>query len=140
MTEFGAVGDGFSIKDAEVQAMHDAYTRARCAYFVAERDGKVVAGGGIAPLEGSERPDVCELRKMYALPEARGLGIGRRLLELCLRAAREAGFRTCYLETTGQMHRARLLYERAGFCAIDRPMGQTGHYSCDGWFVLDLAT
>jgi putative acetyltransferase len=61
MPEFGAGGDGFAIHDAEVGAMHAAYTRPRCAYFVLEIDGKVVGGGGVAPLDHGE-PDVCELR------------------------------------------------------------------------------
>ena len=40
---------------------------------------------------------------MYLLPAARGHGIGRRLLEMCVDAARGLGYRTCYLETLAQM-------------------------------------
>jgi putative acetyltransferase len=138
MTEFGAVGRGYSSEDAEVDTMQRAYAGERAAYFVVERAGRVVAGGGIAPLAGAKGDDVCELRKMYAVPEARGLGIGRRLLELCLDTARELGFRTCYLETIRQMHRARALYEKSGFRAVDGPLGNTGHHGCDQWYVLDL--
>ncbi len=138
MTEFGAVGCGYSIEDAEVDGMHAAYAPERHAYFVAERDGELLAGGGMAPLRGSGRDDVCELRKMFARPEARGLGIGRQLLELSLAAARAAGFRTCYLETLKHMHRARALYERLGFRPLDGPMGNTGHVACDDWYLLDL--
>jgi len=138
MTEFAAVGCGTSIHDSEVDAMSAAYTGEREAYFVAERNGQVIGGGGIAPLQGSDSPDVCELRKMHALPSARGLGIGRQLLERCLGAAREAGFAVCYLETLQHMHRARALYQKVGFRVIDRPMGNTGHTACDGWYALDL--
>lgn len=138
MTEFGAVGCGFSIEDREVDEMHATYTVARAAYFVAERDGRVIAGGGIAPLMGSESGDICELRKMYALTEARGLGVGRRILERCLAAAREAGFRRCYLETLRHMDRARALYEKFGFERLTGPMGDTGHHRCDDWFLLEL--
>ena len=67
MPEFGADGPGFAIHDAEVDAMYEAYARPRSAYFVVERGGKVIGGGGIAPLENGEA-DVCELRKMYFLP------------------------------------------------------------------------
>ena len=49
MPEFGADGPGFAIHDAEVDAMYQAYTRPRSAYFVVERDGKVIGGGGVAP-------------------------------------------------------------------------------------------
>jgi putative acetyltransferase len=138
MTEFGAVGSGYSIGDAEVDGMHAAYAGVGHAYFVAERDGEVLGGGGIGPLAGDDEEIVCELRKMFALPAARGLGVGRRLLDRCLDAAREAGFRTCYLETLQHMHQARALYEKAGFQALDRPMGSTGHHACDSWYALEL--
>ncbi|MFT5287441.1 MAG: putative acetyltransferase [Planctomycetota bacterium] len=138
MTEFGAVGSGYSIEDMEVDTMHGSYTEERFAYFVAEQDGQIMAGAGIAPLVGSERDDVCELRKMYALSSVRGFGVGRRLLDHCLTAARDAGFRICYLETLEHMDRARALYEKAGFEVIDAPMGNTGHQACDQWLALDL--
>ncbi|RKY15092.1 MAG: MarR family transcriptional regulator [Planctomycetota bacterium] len=138
MTEFGAVGCGYSIGDAEVDELHRAYAGDHQAYFVAERDGEVLGGGGIGPLAGDAGGSVCELRKMFALPAARGLGLGRRLLDRCLEAAREAGFRTCYLETLEHMHQARALYEKAGFAALEQPMGQTGHDACDSWYALEL--
>ncbi len=138
MSEFDAAGCGTSIHDSEVDAMSAAYTGDRQAYFVAERSGQIIGGGGIAPLQGSADPDVCELRKMHALPSARGLGIGRQLLERCLAAAREAGFALCYLETMQHMHQARALYEKLGFSPIDQPMGDTGHSACNGWYALNL--
>src|SRR5207342_1007884 len=75
MPEFGAVGDGFAINDPEVDWMSRAYAQPRSAYFVVERDGVVLGGGGVAPLDGGDG-DTCELRKMYFLPQARGLGAG----------------------------------------------------------------
>src|ERR1700744_394271 len=83
MPEFGADGPGFAIHDAEVDAMHASYARARSAYFVVERDGRVIGGGGVAPLEGGDA-DVCELRKMYFLPAARGIGAGSEMMRRCL--------------------------------------------------------
>ena len=73
MPEFGATGSGFAINDPEVDWMSRAYAEPGCAYFVVERDGVVLGGGGVAHLEGGEA-DVCELRKMYFLPQARGRG------------------------------------------------------------------
>jgi putative acetyltransferase len=137
MTEFGAVGSGFAIEDAEVPAMHAAYQAEHCAFFVAEHDGAVIGGAGIAPLAGGS-PDVCELRKMYLLPAGRGLGLGSRLLETCLDAAREHGFRTCYLETLAHMSAARRLYERYGFEPTGGPWGATGHCGCDSWYARAL--
>ena len=63
MPEFGADGPGFAIHDTEVDTMYQAYAQPRCSYFVVERDGTVIGGGGVAPLQNAEA-DVCELRKM----------------------------------------------------------------------------
>jgi putative acetyltransferase len=75
---------------------------------------------------------------MYFLPEARGLGVGQRMLDRCLEAAAKAGYRRCYLETLKHMHQARALYERNGFVRVDKPMGKTGHFGCDAWYVREL--
>ena len=137
MPEFGAVGDGFAINDPEVDWMSRAYAEPRCAYFVVERDGRVVGGGGVAPLvDGDE--DVCELRKMYFLPELRGVGAGAAMMTRCLDAARRLGFKRCYLETLRGMDAAMRLYERTGFRRIPATMGATGHGGCNAFYLLDL--
>lgn len=137
MPEFGAVGCGFAIEDAEVDAMSSAYTAPHCAYWVVERDGQIEGGGGIAPLAGGEG-DVCELRKMYFLTSLRGLGAGTALISVCLARARMLGYRACYLETLTGMDAAQALYARAGFKRIEAPKGATGHHGCDRYYWLDL--
>jgi len=138
MPEFGASGEGFAINDPEVDWMSRAYSEPRHAYFVLEREGKVLGGAGIAPLAGGDA-GTCELRKMYFLPEARGLGAGAAMMSHCLDAAREAGFAQCYLETLCGMDAAMRLYERSGFRRIDGPMGATGHGGCDTFYLLEFA-
>ena len=137
MPEFGACGSGFAINDPEVDWMHRAYAAPRSAYFVVEVDGEVVGGGGVAPLEGGDA-DTCELRKMYFLPQARGLGAGAAVMDASLDAARRFGFRRCYLETLSGMDAAMRLYERSGFRRIDAPLGATGHGGCDIWYLREL--
>ncbi|MEO8366796.1 MAG: GNAT family N-acetyltransferase [Pseudoxanthomonas sp.] len=137
MPEFGAVGCGFAINDPEVDWMSRAYAEPRCAYFVVEREGAVIGGGGIAPLAGGDG-GTCELRKMYFLPEARALGAGTAMMARCLQAAREAGFSRCYLETLDGMDAAMRLYERSGFKRIDAPLGATGHGGCNTFYLLEL--
>lgn len=137
MPEFGADGPGFAIHDAEVDTMSTAYAKPRSAYFVVESEGEVIGGGGMAPLDGGDT-EVCELRKMYFLPEARGIGAGSAMIARCLDAARAHGFKRCYLETLTGMDAAQALYVRHGFRKIDAPMGGTGHFSCDRFFILDL--
>ena len=137
MPEFGASGTGFAINDPEVDWMQRAYAAPRSAYFVVERDGVVEGGGGVAPLDGGDA-DTCELRKMYFLPALRGLGAGSELMAQCLAAARDFGFRRCYLETLHGMDAAKRLYERSGFRRIDGPLGATGHGGCNAFYLLDL--
>lgn len=137
MPEFGAGGAGFAIHDTEVDAMCAAYSKARSAYFVVEVDGKVVGGGGVAPLEHAE-PDICELRKMYFLPEARGLGAGNAMITRCLASAQALGFKRCYLETLTGMDAAQHLYRKHGFTPLCSPIGKTGHHGCDRWFIRAL--
>ncbi len=137
MPEFGADGPGFAIHDAEVDHMSSAYAIPGAMYYVVVRNGQIEGGGGVAALAGGE-PDVCELRKMYFLPSLRGLGAGRALILNCLNAARAFGYRRCYLETLSGMDDAQRLYESAGFQRIATPMGGTGHFSCDRYFLIDL--
>ena len=139
MTEHGCGGDGFAIHDGEVARMSDSYRGHRAGYFVVERAGVVLGGAGFAQLQGSaEADDVCELRKMYFLPEARGLGLGDAMLALLLDEMQRAGFRRCYLETTSWMDRAQRLYRGAGFVEQAAREGDTGHHGCDTFFSRPL--
>ncbi|MGK7391181.1 MAG: GNAT family N-acetyltransferase [Candidatus Cyclobacteriaceae bacterium M2_1C_046] len=137
MTEFGASGEGFSIHDAEVDEMYENYTTPKAAYFVVEDNDKILGGGGIAPLEGGDE-EICELKKMYFLPEVRGKGMGREIIIRCLEAARSLGYKQCYIETVSQMAAANVLYQKAGFKKIPGPMGSTGHFGCTSFYLIDL--
>ena len=138
MPSFGAQGPGFALNDPEVDFMSRAYALPRHAYrVVVDEAGRVLGGAGYAPLTGGDA-DTCELRKMYFLPEARGRGTGERLLRELLAAAREAGFRRCYLETLRGMDAAMRLYAKCGFEPIPEPLGATGHFSCDRYYLRSL--
>ncbi len=138
MTEYEAVGCGYSIADSEVDDMCSAYLAGGSAYYVVEVDSRVLGCAGYARLiDGDEF--TCELRKMYFLPELRGTGMGSKLMALCVREARRDGYRYCYLETTEGMTGARRLYEKHGFTYLDGPMGNTGHTSCGIWMGRALA-
>jgi putative acetyltransferase len=137
MPEFGAGGPGFAIHDAEVADMANAYTQPGSVYFVVELDGRVSGGGGVAALNGGDG-QICELRKMYFLPELRGSGAAAALISLCLDKARQFGYRQCYLETLTGMDAAQRLYEKHGFRRIPAALGSTGHFSCDRFYLRDL--
>lgn len=137
MTEFGASGEGFSIHDKEVDEMYESYTSPRAAYFVVENDNRILGGGGIAPLQGADE-EICELKKMYFLPEVRGKGMGKEIMNTCLAEAKFMGYKKCYIETVSQMEAANKLYLRSGFNKIDKPMGSTGHFGCTSFYLRDL--
>jgi putative acetyltransferase len=136
MTEFGAVGEGYSIEDAEVNEMYEAYDNSKSKFWVLKKQGKIVGCGGIAPLLGGNS-ETCELRKMYFYKEARGFGMGKKMVELCLEKAKELGYKNMYLETIERMEQANSLYKKMGFKSTCR-MGATGHSACGAFYVRSL--
>lgn len=129
--EFGLTADkGYTVSDPNLDALHTLYTQPRSAYWVVEMNGQVGGGGGVAPLQGGDE-DVCELQKMYFLPELRGKGLAKRLALQALEFARQQGFRCCYLETTATLQQAISLYKHLGFEPICHAMGHTGHNDCE---------
>lgn len=136
LTEFGGNREGFAWADPGLPHLSSAYEGEGYSYWVAEDEHASVVGGvGIAPLVGVE--GTCELQKLYCVPEVRGTGAARLLMDGALAFARER-YARCYLETMDNMHAARRFYGRYGFRRLDAPLGDTGHGGCDVWMVLDL--
>ena len=84
------------------------------AFVVVREDGRPVAGGGIRRLSDG----VCEIKRMYVVPEARGRGHGRRVLAALERVAVRLGYRRARLDTAQSMTTAMGLYESAGYRPI----------------------
>lgn len=137
LNEFEAPTCGSALGDPEIDFMSRAYSGERSAYFVAEENGVILGGAGIAQLENANS-DTCELRKMYLSKQARGKGVGNGLMQKCLEIARSFGFEYCYLETFPTMLDAQKLYKRSGFYYLDASKGGTGHTACTVWMQNDL--
>ncbi|MFH4576244.1 bifunctional helix-turn-helix transcriptional regulator/GNAT family N-acetyltransferase [Vibrio diabolicus] len=128
--EYGLTADkGYGVADPTLDDMYSVYNQCGAAYWVIEHRGEIVGGGGFAPLAGE--PNVCELQKMYFLPQTRGHGLAKRIVALSLQLAKQLGYQQCYLETTECLREAVGLYEKLGFEHLDAPLGQTGHDACE---------
>lgn len=136
LIEMGVPKVGTAYEDKSLDDMFSYYDHPAMKYFVVTENEKILGSAGIGPLPGE--PEVCELQKMYFLPEARGRGIGAEMMQICLDYAKKAGYKKCYLETMPYMEHARKLYARTGFKPLEGPMGNTGHYNCSVWMIRSL--
>jgi DNA-binding MarR family transcriptional regulator/GNAT superfamily N-acetyltransferase len=97
------------------------YEPARERCWIAEMDGEIV--GSVFVVQASE--EVAKLRLLLVEPKARGLGLGSRLVEECVRFARRRGYRKLMLWTNSVLVEARHIYQKAGFTLV----AQEEHHS-----------
>jgi putative acetyltransferase len=131
LAEFGANHAGTVYFDPATDSLYEQFCTPRSVYYVAEnKNSKITGGGRIFPTDGLPE-DTCELVKMYLLPEARGLGLGKTIIEKYIQTARDFGFSKIYLESMPELKQALRIYEKFGFTYLCSPLGNTGHYGCD---------
>lgn len=135
--EFNIPLIGTAFEDSNIKNMYEAYNNDNEVYFVVCQGDEVLGGAGIKPLKDTNGT-ICELNKMYFSPKVRGKGFGKQLFQKCLDAAREIGYKQCYLESGSQLKTAIHIYESFGFKHLDGAIGNTGHYSCSVWMLKDL--
>ncbi|TDM02415.1 GNAT family N-acetyltransferase [Macrococcus carouselicus] len=105
------------------------------AYWIAEEDGEVLGGIGIAPF--NLESGICELQKLYLKPAGQGRGISKQLMETALSFA-AMHYRQCYLETMFKLRAACHLYEQYGFKLLDQPLPGSEHSAMDAWYIKSL--
>lgn len=137
MIEFGVPKKGTALSDPELKEMSKAYNSHRSVYFVIENNNKIFGGAGISQLKNSKE-NICELQKMYFLKDARGLGLGKKMIKKCISIALKYKYDFCYIETMHNMNSAQKLYLSQGFKYLDKSLGNTGHSSCPVWMLKKL--
>ena len=113
--------------EEELAALPGKYARPAGRLIVAW-DGGPLGVVAVRPLaEG-----VAEMKRLYVVPGARGTGLGRRLAEAAIAAARDAGYRAIRLDTLESMRDAKVVYGKLGFCEIpayyDNPIPGTRYF------------
>lgn len=108
--------------EAELADLPGCYAPPEGGLWFAKADRAIAGIVGIRALEDR----ICEMKRLWLRPDYRGLGLGRRLAETSVAAARAAGYRAMCLDTLGRMTAARALYRDLGFREIpayyDSPM------------------
>jgi putative acetyltransferase len=138
LTEFKANKPGTVYYDETTDHLSVVFTTPGSIYFVAEQDGEILGGSGIYPT--SNLPEgTCELVKLYLSSKARGIGLGKALLQKCITAAKEMDYKKIYLETMPELTIAIPMYEKMGFTYLPAAQGNSGHTGCDVWMIKDLA-
>jgi putative acetyltransferase len=123
--------------DPTTDNLYELFKTPGSVYWVAEAKGAIAGGCGIYPTPGL--PEGCaELVKLYLLPQWRGKGIGRELMEKCFESARQSGYSQLYLESLPELSKAVSMYLNSGFRHIPHALGNSGHFGCDIWMIKEL--
>jgi len=103
---------GFQKTDEEFTSFPAFYD----TLYLAKLDNVPVAACGLKPF----KDDICELKRLYCRPEGRGHGLGQKLIELCLKDAKDKNYTKIYLDTDHGLVHANSIYEALGFKDIER--------------------
>ena len=131
LAEFGLEADP-DTTDADLKDIEANYLQRGGLFEVIEdRQSNLLGSFGLYPIDKT----ICELRKMYFVPSARGLGLGKQILQRAIARARELGFKQIVLETSSKLIAANRLYAKFGF-----EPAESDHLAsrADQFYKLDL--
>jgi GNAT superfamily N-acetyltransferase len=133
------LGPKFEAKVAEIGASFLLSADPSCERcWIPDRAGERL--GSVMLVREADQPQTARLRVLFLEPAARGLGLGRRLVETCIGFAREAGYRRIVLQTFAELTEARRLYEQTGFqLARSYDLHQFGRDMTEEEWVLELS-
>ncbi|MNJ88796.1 Acetyltransferase (GNAT) family protein [compost metagenome] len=138
LEEFGLNVPGTAYFDESTDKLYESFQRDGSVYFIAEENGVLLGGVGIYPTDGLDN-DTVELVKMYVSSASRGKGVGKKLMLKCIEFANSLGYKKIYLETMPELSAAVTAYEKLGFKSLERPLGNTGHFSCTIWMLYEIS-
>lgn len=104
--------------DAELDALPGDYAPPRGTLVLARAGSELVGCCAMRPLDATDYPNACEMKRLYVRPVLRGSGVGRRLAEAVMEAAQQAGYATMLLDTLSEMETARAMYQDLGFTEV----------------------
>ena len=137
LAEFRANKPGTVYYDDTTDHLFELFRKEGSVYLIAEKDGDIAGGAGIYPSNGLPA-GTCELVKMYLSPQYRGIGLGRKQIGQALDLAKSMGYNTVYLDTMPELKQAVKVYEKFGFTYLPGPLGNTGHFGCDVWMIMEI--
>lgn len=129
---------GTAYFDPELEHLSSYYncnSSKRIYYVALDEAGQVIGGVGIAEFDGIE--NCAELQKLYLDDSVKGKGYGKELLLIAEDWARSAGYQNLYLETHTNLSVALKLYEKLGFCQVEKPCS-TPHSTMNCFYLKKL--
>lgn len=138
LEEFKANHEGTVYYDESTDHLFELFQKEKTIYYIAVLDDEIVGGCGIYTTDGLPE-NYCELVKMYLLPQARSLGIGRMLMNKCFDFAKANHFTHIYIESMPELTNAIIMYKKYGFKIIQQRLGNACHYGCQIKMLKQIA-
>lgn len=101
--------------DTELRTLPGEYAPPRGHLLLAQVEGSIAGCCALRPLDSSDYPNACEMKRLFVRRAFRGFGLGRQLAEAMLSYARQGGYDCVLLDTLDTMESARALYSELGF-------------------------
>ncbi len=137
LEEFGVNQPGTVYTDPSTDHLFELFRQEKSIYWIAEDNAQIIGGCGVFPTEGLPE-GYGELVKLYLHRDARGQGIGKELMLKSIQSAKEMGYTHLYLESLPELNQAVELYKKVGFQLLPNRMGDSGHFACDLWMVMEI--
>ena len=135
--EHDAPRTGTVYSNPSTDNLYELFRKNNSILWVAQMNNEVEGCCGIYPTKGLD-DDTGELVKFYLSASARSKGIGKALMERSILSARELGYKKLYIESLPQFSKAVNMYLQQGFQMIEKPLGNSGHTSCNIWMLKEL--